>query len=263
MYNICCFFKAIHTCGGRFPAIEDCWSTVVSQRVLNQTACDTVLLQQSSLKQKSSDELCRKLFDLWQRDLPIGSGHEVRLGRKTEMKWVWSDGCVGLCWRKGRKMQSWESYWDWSQLAWWLKGADRDGLDMLNIKMYRSDWINTVWWWKLRIDITRHVGHQKTCLNCVKEDIKFWSVLLWLETSEEWESSIHPAKPCLTGKWLLKLSMFSLYTTIVFSYTLLLFWQNSDYNSLPLKTWLLDIQLIRYVFICILICIKLLLNVIS
>jgi len=55
-----------------------------------------------------------------------------------EIKWVWLDGYAVSIWRTVRKTWKLENYWDWSQSACQLAGADYSGLDMLNVKMIQT-----------------------------------------------------------------------------------------------------------------------------
>jgi len=53
---------------------------------------------------------------------------------------------VILIGRTIRKIRSLENYWDWSQSACRLAGADYDDLDTLNAKMIHTGWSDVRWW---------------------------------------------------------------------------------------------------------------------
>jgi len=55
--------------------------------------------------------------------------------RWNTLKWVWSDGCVGLSWMRGRKWRTQTTLRIGTSQSDYQKRVGWDGLDMLNEKM--------------------------------------------------------------------------------------------------------------------------------
>ena len=61
---------------------------------------------------------------------------------------------------------NWE---DWNHLVWWSRRLDRDGLDMLNVKLIDTDWVKCCMTLETE-GIKTGGGPKKTWWDCIKDD---------------------------------------------------------------------------------------------